>query len=81
MQLSVGVVLILDQAATPFTRIWCCFEESIAAAQLRILEYFGFWSVSENSELFKNHSNRSQTRMVSPGLVKLSWNSLMGSIA
>jgi hypothetical protein len=33
MKLAVGVVLILDRDATPFTRIWCCFEESIAAAQ------------------------------------------------
>ncbi|CAL1129729.1 unnamed protein product, partial [Cladocopium goreaui] len=33
MQLSIGVVLILDEKATPFTRIWCCFEESIAVEE------------------------------------------------
>mmetsp|Transcript_18306 Transcript_18306/g.21304 ORF Transcript_18306/g.21304 Transcript_18306/m.21304 type:complete len:204 (+) Transcript_18306:161-772(+) len=33
MKLSVGVVLILDKDATPFTRIWCCFEESIAVEE------------------------------------------------
>ena len=29
MSLCVGVLLILDHHATPFQRIWCCFEESI----------------------------------------------------
>ena len=38
MQLSIGVVLILDEKATPFSRIWCCFEESIAAARLNAPE-------------------------------------------
>ena len=38
MQLSIGVVLILDEKATPFTRIWCCFEESIAVARLKTLK-------------------------------------------
>ena len=38
MQLSIGIVLILDEKATPFTRIWCCFEESIAAARLNTLK-------------------------------------------
>lgn len=33
MQLSIGVVLILDEKATPFSRIWCCFEESIAVEE------------------------------------------------
>eukprot|EP00435_Cladocopium_sp_Y103_P000911 s5274_g1.t1 len=33
MKLIVGVVLILDQNATPFERIWCCFEESIAVEE------------------------------------------------
>ena len=32
MQMSQGVLLVLDSAGTPFKRIWCCFEESIAAA-------------------------------------------------
>ena len=32
MQMSQGVLLVLDSAGTPFERIWCCFEESIAAA-------------------------------------------------
>ena len=31
MQMSQGVLLVLDSAGTPFKRIWCCFEESIAA--------------------------------------------------
>jgi len=30
MTLSVGVLLILDEEATPFKRIWCCYEESVA---------------------------------------------------
>ncbi|CAK9085672.1 unnamed protein product, partial [Durusdinium trenchii] len=33
MTLSLGAVLILDKDATPFTRIWCCFEESIAVEE------------------------------------------------
>eukprot|EP00435_Cladocopium_sp_Y103_P040199 s549_g10.t3 len=33
MMQCVGVVLILDKDATPFTRIWCCFEESIAVEE------------------------------------------------
>ena len=32
MQMCEGVLLVLDSAGTPFERIWCCFEESIAAA-------------------------------------------------
>jgi len=34
MQLSHGVLLVLDSNATPFSRIWCCFEESIAVDHL-----------------------------------------------
>lgn len=30
MQRCEGVVLLLDDQATPFLRIWCCFEEAIA---------------------------------------------------
>lgn len=30
MRLAVGLLLILDTAATPFQRSWCCFEESTA---------------------------------------------------
>eukprot|EP00435_Cladocopium_sp_Y103_P039628 s4551_g10.t1 len=38
IQLCAGVLLVLDQNATPFTRtfvwkIWCCFEESIAVEE------------------------------------------------
>ena len=32
MQMSQGVLLVLDSAGTPFERIWCCFEEAIAPA-------------------------------------------------
>ena len=32
MQMSQGVLLVLDSSGTPFERIWCCFEEAIAAA-------------------------------------------------
>lgn len=32
MQMCQGVLLVLDSAGTPFQRIWCCFEESIARA-------------------------------------------------
>ena len=34
MQLCYGVLLVLDSNATPFSRIWCCFEESIAVERL-----------------------------------------------
>lgn len=34
MQLCQGVLLVLDTLCTPFTRIWCCFEESIAVEHL-----------------------------------------------
>ena len=34
MQLCCGVLLVLDSNATPFSRIWCCFEESIAVEHL-----------------------------------------------
>ena len=34
MQLCYGVLLVLDSNATPFSRIWCCFEESIAVRHL-----------------------------------------------
>eukprot|EP00931_Biecheleriopsis_adriatica_P067565 TRINITY_DN41684_c0_g1_i1.p1 TRINITY_DN41684_c0_g1~~TRINITY_DN41684_c0_g1_i1.p1 ORF type:complete len:937 (+),score=105.36 TRINITY_DN41684_c0_g1_i1:46-2856(+) len=30
MRSCVGVLLILDSSASPFERIWCCFEESVA---------------------------------------------------
>eukprot|EP00434_Breviolum_minutum_P003639 symbB.v1.2.003203.t1/scaffold166.1/size289592/5 len=33
MQLCQGVLLVLDSQATPFRRIWCCFEESIAVEE------------------------------------------------
>ncbi|CAL1139170.1 unnamed protein product [Cladocopium goreaui] len=33
IQLCAGVLLVLDENATPFTRIWCCFEESIAVEE------------------------------------------------
>jgi hypothetical protein len=32
MQMSEGVLLVLDSAGRPFERIWCCFEEAIVAA-------------------------------------------------
>ena len=31
MQLAEGVLLVLDPEATPFTRIWCAFEEAMVA--------------------------------------------------
>ncbi|CAE8725135.1 unnamed protein product, partial [Polarella glacialis] len=31
MELSEGVLLILDPEATPFSRVWCCFEEGVVA--------------------------------------------------
>jgi len=30
MSLCEGLLLILDQQATPFRRIWCCFEQAVA---------------------------------------------------
>ncbi|CAE8649195.1 unnamed protein product [Polarella glacialis] len=35
MELSEGVLLILDPEATPFQRIWCCFEEGIVSLAQR----------------------------------------------
>ena len=29
--MSVGVLVVLDKNATPFTRIWCCFEQAMVA--------------------------------------------------
>ena len=37
MQMCEGVLLVLDSAGTPFQRIWCCFEQSIAAASIPLL--------------------------------------------
>jgi len=34
MENAEGVLLILDPDATPFTRIWCCFEESVTVMGL-----------------------------------------------
>jgi hypothetical protein len=38
MKACVGVVLVLDGEATPFSRIWCCFEE--AGVRLRWLSWW-----------------------------------------
>ncbi|CAE8653516.1 unnamed protein product [Polarella glacialis] len=35
IELSEGVLLILDPEATPFQRIWCCFEEGIVSLAQR----------------------------------------------
>ncbi|CAE8636369.1 unnamed protein product, partial [Polarella glacialis] len=35
MEVSEGVLLILDPEATPFQRIWCCFEEGIVSLAQR----------------------------------------------
>lgn len=35
MSLCDGLLLILDQHATPFLRIWCCFEQSVALTSKR----------------------------------------------
>lgn len=35
MHLSNGVLLILDPSATPFSRVWCCFEEGVVALAAR----------------------------------------------
>ena len=34
MQLSKGILLILDHQATPFTRLWCAFEEYVALTEM-----------------------------------------------
>ncbi|CAJ1415050.1 unnamed protein product, partial [Effrenium voratum] len=34
MQLSLGVVLVLDSEGTPFSRTWCCFELAMALTDL-----------------------------------------------
>lgn len=38
MQRCEGVVLLLDDQATPFLRIWCCFEEAIAVEKRNATE-------------------------------------------
>ena len=35
MQLSAGVLLVLDLEATAFSRIWCCFEEGVVTMAAR----------------------------------------------
>ena len=37
MQLSEGVLFVLDKDATPFTRIWCCFEQTTVAQGRKML--------------------------------------------
>ena len=48
MQLCYGVLLVLDSNATPFSRIWCCFEESIAV-ELLIAHFMVFCRHSRHS--------------------------------
>eukprot|EP00434_Breviolum_minutum_P029188 symbB.v1.2.025818.t1/scaffold2532.1/size76761/4 len=38
LEADVGVVLLLDDQATPFMRIWCCFEEAIAVEKRNATE-------------------------------------------
>ena len=37
MQLCDGVVVVLDGKATPFTRIWCCFEFAMVVLGKKLL--------------------------------------------
>ena len=37
MQLCEGVLVILDKEATPFKRIWCCFEQATVAQGKKLL--------------------------------------------
>jgi len=37
MQECEGVVVVLDEDATPFTRIWCCFEQAVAVQGKKLL--------------------------------------------
>ena len=37
MQLCEGVLVILDKEATPFQRIWCCFEQATVAQGEKLL--------------------------------------------
>ena len=37
MQLCEGVLVILDKEATPFQRIWCCFEQATVAQGKKLL--------------------------------------------
>ncbi|CAK9092628.1 Uncharacterized protein SCF082_LOCUS43588 [Durusdinium trenchii] len=37
MQISEGLLLILDPDATPFSRTWCCFELSMAMTETQLL--------------------------------------------
>ena len=37
MQLCDGVVVVLDGKATPFTRVWCCFEFAMVVLGKKLL--------------------------------------------
>ena len=39
MQLCDGVVVVLDGEATPFTRVWCCFEFAMVNAHQGLVAY------------------------------------------
>ena len=37
MQLCEGVLVVLDKRATPFKRIWCCFEQAMVVQGKKLL--------------------------------------------
>ena len=48
--LSVGILLVLDKDATPFSRIWCCYEEGIIVSDMNkghgaAQDFRVYWSV------------------------------------
>ena len=51
MQMSQGVLLVLDSCATPFERIWCAFEEAIVEALGQLLGLFGMTRRNAESEM------------------------------
>ena len=70
MQLCDGVVVVLDGKATPFTRIWCCFEFAMVVLGKKLLLDFatvhdgkpqllteGFASERERTQLKKLSAN------------------------
>ncbi|CAJ1355858.1 unnamed protein product [Effrenium voratum] len=76
MQMCRGVLLVLDRDGTPFNRIWCCFEQSIAIehredGQLRhrLLLDVGATAAEDTAHVLTDGLAGAETRMI--GIVGL----------
>ena len=61
MQLCDGVVVVLDGKATPFTRIWCCFEFAMVVLGKKLL--FDFATVHDGKSQFLTEGLASEEEM------------------